>query len=1114
MASLHQILSEINTDKDEILIENNAQTIFDHISELEKDRVNNEKRWFWELLQNAKDSVDIQESVSIRVSMAGSKLTFAHTGKPFQRKDILHLIFHGSSKKKAEGKVGRFGTGFMTTHLLSKTVQIKGALAEGGFFDFSLDRDAIDAEDEKRKLETSYRSFTESITDASFFFDEFQTQFTYDLNKGSLSDEIAENGLNQLPNILPFVLAFNDKIKSIVMDGFTISKAGEAEKIVSEESEFWRHQIQVGNDQVVYPLVHSNTEYDFGILLEKPKSNDIFKIKKLSNSYPKLFFDFPLFGTERLGIPFVVNSLSFDPRKERDGIFLVEIPDQKSTHAGKIAKNREILEKAFSTYLVAVKLLAASGTTQLENLCDFKPPQETTWLDAPWLTGLMKKCLELLLSSSAKLLKVDGIEKTISFADIKIPFIARQSDINSFHSFILTAYPDTTIDVKEYEIWMEILWQISQILQVEVESHDFIITKEKICKLFDAWGTLSDASNQKGTSPDLVVTNWVNDFLSYLDKDELIKFSSQYRLIPNQHDMFVRNAFEVLKVDGDIDATLKEISELYEWDLRSILIHRQISSVNKHFDSMTNSRVLNNLEEINRKTPRDELSKSRREAFIKHLKFLIVSRLENFIKEIHVFVSEKVDNQITLEARLLFSDDSKRLLAPMAFWSDTFGLYGDLVREKFVLHDEYASLLNRNEIGYLASLGFIYPEPLIIRKKRATKNDLKYLLRSYDDISRLTDEKGELKFYEVEVSDIAYLVTTDDHILSKTGNSFKSASNLLKFILMQVINNDKLFGSDGVLDQVKYLKCMWIGRLRDTQWVPVKSNDDERTTLLTERPTTANLTTLISRDSEILGLLRTQQSAVFLNELGISVTDIFRNTISDLQQKLLWDITFSKLLMNKKIDPALAQEMLEDPLLQDVYETKKRERERIKANQNIGYLFEKVFKEIFESPEFKNVGFKIERKAIGSDYEIAYENDVVDDNNRQIQFEVGDIIIELKATGKEYAEMTPTQVDRAYKVPKNYVLAILPLGNYAITKENVRQHSKFVINISEFIKEKHTQYVTYSDQKNFLTVDDTEVAIHIEDGTTRFRVKSPVWDNGSLEFDSFVKWMKEPKQKK
>jgi HSP90 family molecular chaperone len=52
-----------------------------------------------------------------------------HNGTPFEEFSLNHLFFKKTSKKdKVEGKptIGNFGTGFLTTHLLSKRIEISG----------------------------------------------------------------------------------------------------------------------------------------------------------------------------------------------------------------------------------------------------------------------------------------------------------------------------------------------------------------------------------------------------------------------------------------------------------------------------------------------------------------------------------------------------------------------------------------------------------------------------------------------------------------------------------------------------------------------------------------------------------------------------------------------------------------------------------------------------------------------------------------------------------------------------------------------------------------------------------------------------------------------------
>ena len=114
-----------------------ADSVYRDIVARENEREDYEKRWFWELLQNAKDSVEENQSIKVKIEITDDQISFLHTGSPFELDDILSLIIQGSSKNNKEGKTGKFGTGFITTYLLSKEVCITGKLTNDlGCFSF------------------------------------------------------------------------------------------------------------------------------------------------------------------------------------------------------------------------------------------------------------------------------------------------------------------------------------------------------------------------------------------------------------------------------------------------------------------------------------------------------------------------------------------------------------------------------------------------------------------------------------------------------------------------------------------------------------------------------------------------------------------------------------------------------------------------------------------------------------------------------------------------------------------------------------------------------------------------------------------------------------------
>jgi hypothetical protein len=121
-----------------------ANKIFDHLDKLTFKHESASKRWIWELLQNAQDaSAKSTRKVKIEITLEDDKLHFSHNGKAFDLNDLVDLKYQTSEKKRViEGDdasvfdtpetSGKFGTGFITTHLLSKVVQLSGIFNNKG----------------------------------------------------------------------------------------------------------------------------------------------------------------------------------------------------------------------------------------------------------------------------------------------------------------------------------------------------------------------------------------------------------------------------------------------------------------------------------------------------------------------------------------------------------------------------------------------------------------------------------------------------------------------------------------------------------------------------------------------------------------------------------------------------------------------------------------------------------------------------------------------------------------------------------------------------------------------------------------------------------------------
>jgi proline iminopeptidase len=160
-------------------------------------------------MQNAQDA----NATEITITFEDRTVAFSHNGLPFSEEDITHLIFHGSSKPELIGKRGKFGTGFMTTHLLSKRVNIKGDMEDGRSFDFELTREANSDPEMAISLNASWDNFKTSIRPEKRFE---ITTFTY-LDLEPVAITTVENVLKSLPHLMPYVLVFSGQINRVTV---------------------------------------------------------------------------------------------------------------------------------------------------------------------------------------------------------------------------------------------------------------------------------------------------------------------------------------------------------------------------------------------------------------------------------------------------------------------------------------------------------------------------------------------------------------------------------------------------------------------------------------------------------------------------------------------------------------------------------------------------------------------------------------------------------------------------------------------------------------------------------------------------------------------------------
>src|SRR5947209_2345413 len=112
---------------------NEARHIKNNVDKARKNYHLSGERWPFELLQNAHDTGPRHGLNLIDITIdwenidRGTKFMFKHNGAPFLPQDLAALLSGGSNKNyQSEDTTGRFGTGFLVTHVLSQQTEVSG----------------------------------------------------------------------------------------------------------------------------------------------------------------------------------------------------------------------------------------------------------------------------------------------------------------------------------------------------------------------------------------------------------------------------------------------------------------------------------------------------------------------------------------------------------------------------------------------------------------------------------------------------------------------------------------------------------------------------------------------------------------------------------------------------------------------------------------------------------------------------------------------------------------------------------------------------------------------------------------------------------------------------
>ena len=329
---------------------NEARRILTRVDQARKSPHAAGIRWPFELLQNALDAGPRSGQSTVKVGLRddGTTMVFEHDGAPFAPNELAALVSGGSSKEyESEETTGRFGTGFLVTHVLAERVRLRGLLAlDSGCEAFNLTLDRSGDEDSilanMAKSREAIRA-AESVSD----LDSEQSAVIEYAHGGK---DVFARGLDELRRTLPYVYGTRGTLGSLELrtgDGqFECWTPSAVEKVEIDGGYMECRKIAFATpnssrrDFRVYRFAREQQTAAAVLVLVEETSSGL-EVCLPDPDAPRVFREYPLRSSGFLPVNLVVDG-KFEPEQERGGLLM-------DNH------DKSLLDDAFAAGVVAVR---------------------------------------------------------------------------------------------------------------------------------------------------------------------------------------------------------------------------------------------------------------------------------------------------------------------------------------------------------------------------------------------------------------------------------------------------------------------------------------------------------------------------------------------------------------------------------------------------------------------------------------------------------------------------------------------------------------------------------------------------------------------------------------
>ncbi len=1092
--------------RNRVLTENTAQAVSKYLTDQESNRATWQNRWIWELLQNARDaSKTSTDRLIVKIQYNSEELVFLHNGGGFTPEQITHLIYHGSTKVEDEETIGKYGSGFLTTHLLSPEVVISGQLHNGQWFDFPLVRklrkpDSVTAL--RESMDEAWENFSPSIAPQVPMPEGFTTRFVYPIKEDNAANAV-KSGIATLKQCAPYVVVFNQEFSSINIEDHHETICFEAiEPLQSDVS---------GIQQIIVTekTNGNNTEMKY-LLAQGEKASVTVPLTSSDNSLvclpieniPKLFLGFPLVGTEDFSFPAVIHSLDFTPTENRNGVYLWQSNNEANRN------NQAVIEEACALLVRLLAFVAKSGWCNVHRLVEIPPLEEKDWLHIEQLRNCLKsKLIDKILQTPAV---ITATGTRLSAQDTIFLRAKSEADIETLWKLSesleeireqLPKQDEVVGWCRAIQSWESVSEHVSSMLR---DGGHLALLVERYSKYTQepnkGWGHLKNL--QKLLRPDVCAVEWLNQFYQFLIDNGFDNEIRTRHFVPDQAGFF--RLLNETSRDTNIDEELKNIAELLGYSIRYRLRDTRLTSLVQETGAgnINNEFVVSDIISRIRKRADEDPGDSFKEASVRLFAWIVNREDYSHLLNFPVFAEDGKSGSLSvhyLPNATHNTDFSLLPLAPVRAWPEDLQPFKDLFPPNSILADAFFEVVSNPDTWQILSGQRLVNMAILYLYRNKKQVNLKEFS---PDIER---DEGN---HTASIDSVTDIVKRAE-IMDRVSDSRERAFLFWRFLTEWLIQKDvcALESKEVVCEcegTHEYYSGAWVMPVRNNSWIRREENRRVRAT--------AQSFASLFRDNgwDPSSLNQNPDAFKLLEAIGITKFDLMREfvTAGNEEERRVQENILTEIMVetggNLSQISALVQDLKEDENLLQHLEERREHRRIVSENQHLGHQVEELVKVNLEKE-----GFSVRRTGIGSDFEIS------DDTDNIITLDVArnskNWLVEVKSTRTQSVNMTPTQAKTAEGKGDEFLLCIVPIEqeNGEPDLETVREEMRFVKNIGTFVAPLCKDLIALEELQNDITGElPSGVKLVITEGIARIRVNHSVWENEGFPLENLAACLK------